>query len=130
MSTTSEPALKYGETVKTWTATLDGHEYLFRMQRQFWTGERSYYVNDERIAHTKPGLGNSASFTDDVTHRVGSHDIRFRYRAAGRIAFYELFIDNEKIEGKETSALRFPPMVAVILLMLLLGIAALSMLAN
>lgn len=130
MSTTGRPALKYGETVKVWTVTLDGQEYRFRMQGQFWTGERSYYVNDERIAYTKPGLGNSASFTDDVIHQVGSHGIRFRYRAAGRIAIYDLFIDNEKIEGRETSAQRFPPMVAVILLMLLFGIAALSMLAN
>jgi len=130
MTSSDKTTLNYGETLKHWTASLDGNEYRIHMLRQFWTGERKYFVNDELIAHTKPGLANSARFSDDVSHKIAGHEIRFRYRAVGRVAFFDLFVDGEKIEGSETSALRFHPMIAVILTMLLLGMAAMSMLAN
>ncbi len=118
--------MKYGESIKTWDIELDGKPYTFRMEHQWWTGEKSYYINDELIEHVDGGFLQSASFGKDVTFNVGSHEGKFKYRAVGRAVFFDLVIDRNKIEGEEKNALRFPIWLAVLLLLGILAIAFLS----
>lgn len=119
--------MKYGETIKTWTVVLDGKEQSFRFKHQFWTGEKEYFINDELIKHVPGGLLQSASFSSDVPFHIGVHEGKFKFRAVGRVTFYDLEIDGEKIEGEEKRALRLPLWVAGLLLLALFTIAALSM---
>lgn len=119
--------LKYGESVKVWNIELDGKPQSFRLEHQFWTGEKSYYINDELIEHIDGGLLQSASFGKDVSFKLGSHEGKFKYRAIGRAVFFDLVIDGNKIEGEEKNALRFPIWLAVLLL---LGVCAMAFLSS
>lgn len=118
--------MNYGETHKTWLVELDEKEYSFRFEHQFWTGEKKYFINNELIEHIQGGLMQSASFANDVTFTIGSHKGKFTHRAIGRATFNELFIDENKIQGEEKSALRFPLWVFVLLLIGLVSIGFIS----
>jgi hypothetical protein len=115
--------LKYGESVKIWHIELDGKPYTFRLEHQWWTGEKSYYINDDLIEHVDGGFLQSASFAKDVTFNVGSHTGKFKYQALGRAVFLNLVIDGNEIKGEEKNALRFPIWVAVFLFLGLIAIA-------
>jgi hypothetical protein len=115
--------LKYGESIKTWNVELDGKPTSFRMEHQFWTGEKRYYINDELIEHTKGGFLQSGSFIKDVTFNVGNHTGKFKYRAVGRVVFFDLVVDGNKIKGEEINALRFPIWVAALLILAMLSFA-------
>ncbi len=108
--------MKYGETVTRWQLELNGRTHMMRLVHQFWTGEKKYYVDDELIKHTKGGVLPSASFGEDVTFTLGEHQGRFKFRAVGRMEFYDLYIDDEKIEGDEQRAMRIPAWAIVLLL--------------
>ncbi len=115
--------MKYGESIKTWDIELDGKLQTFRIEHQFWTGEKKYYINDEMIKHVEGGFLQSASFMKDVPFNIGTHEGKFKFRAVGRLTFYDLIIDGKEIEGEEKNALRFP---IWILVLLLLGIGAVA----
>jgi hypothetical protein len=119
--------MKYGDAAKNWTVELDGREHSFRMEHNFWSGEKKYFVDDEMIEHVEGGLKASAAFAGDVPFSVGGHQGYFRHRAVGRAVFYDLFIDDEKIKGEEKHALRLPLWAAALLFLLLFLIAFLSM---
>ena len=119
--------MKYGDTVKTWTVELDGKAHRLRMEHNFWSGEKKYFIDDEPIEHEIGGLKASASFAKDVPFNVGSHAGKFQHRAVGRAVFYDLYVDGENIKGEEQHALRMPPWLFVLLILLLLLIAYFSM---
>jgi hypothetical protein len=114
--------MKYGESIKIWNVELDGQPQSFRLEHQWWTGEKFYYINDELIEHVESGLLQSASFTKDVPFNIGTHNGKFQYRAVGRIVYFDLIIDGNKIDGEEKNALRFPIWVMALLLLGLLVI--------
>ena len=87
--------MKYGDAKKTWAVVLDGQEHTFRLEHNFWSGERKYYVDDELIEHITGSLGASANFGQDVEFTVGGHECRFQYRSIGRTVFYDLYIDEQ-----------------------------------
>lgn len=114
--------MKYGESIKVWNIELDGKLQTFRLEHQFWTGEKNYYINDERIKNVKGGLLQSASFAKDVPFNVGTHEGKFKYRAIGRAVFFDLVIDGNKIDGEEKNALRMPIWVIVLLILVVVAI--------
>lgn len=118
--------MEYGESIKTWNVELDGQQYSFRFVHQFWTGEKSYYINEELIKHVPGSLLSSASLASDVPINVGTHEGKFKFRAVDRVAFYDLYIDGNKIEGEEKNALRMPIWMIVLLCLGLLAVAYLS----
>ena len=119
--------MKYGDAVKNWVVELDGEAHRFRMEHNFWSGEKKYFVDDEMIEHVTGSIKASTTFARDVPFTVGAHEGYFRHRAVGRAVFYDLFIDGEKIKGEEKHALRLPLWVAALLMLLLFLIAFLSM---
>jgi hypothetical protein len=118
--------MKYGDAVKTWEAVLDGKEHTFRFEHNFWSGEKKYYINDQLIEHVPAGLKQSASFGSEVPFNIGSHQGKFQHRAVGRVVFYDLYIDGDKIKGHEKHALRMPVWAFVLLIVLLLLLAWVS----
>ena len=122
--------MQYGETIKTWTVALDGEEHVLRFQHNFWTGEKNYYVDDALLKSVPGGLRESARFARDVPFSLGLHQGVFRLRAIGRLTFYDLFIDGEKIEGRETSTPRLPLWAGILLMLVLFAIAGLSILSG
>lgn len=119
--------MKYGDAVKNWVVVVDGKEHHFCLKHNFWTGEKKYYVDDEMIKHVPGSISASASFGSEVPFNVGSHQGKFQHQAVGRVVFYDLYIDGEKIKGEEKNALRMPIWAAVVLFILLFLIAWLSM---
>jgi len=115
--------MKYGESIKLWNIELDGQAQSFRLEHQWWTGEKKYYINDKLIEHVAGGFLQSASFVKDVSFNIGSHEGKFKFRAVGRVVFFDLVIDGNKIEGDEKNALRAPIWLIVLLLLGLLAIA-------
>jgi hypothetical protein len=118
--------MAYGESIKTWNVELDDQQHSFRFVHQFWTGEKKYYINEELIKHISGSLLSSASFASDVPINIGTHEGEFKYRAVGRVAFYDLYIDGNKIEGEERNALRAPVWFIAFLLLGLLVVGVLS----
>lgn len=119
--------MNYGDAVKTWDVELNGESHRFRMEHNFWSGEKKYFIDDELVEHVSGSLKASASFARDVPFNVGGHLGKFQHRAVGRVVFYDLYIDDRKIEGEEKRAMRMPPRAIVLLLLALLVIAGLSM---
>ena len=119
--------MNYGDAVKTWEAVLDGEKHVFRYEHNFWSGEKKYFIDDEMTKHVPGSLMVSASFADDLPFNIGAHQGKFRHRAVGRVVFYDLFIDDEKIKGEEKHALRMPLWAFALLIFLLFIIAWLSM---
>lgn len=108
--------MRYGETITRWQVELNGKRHTMRLVHQFWTGEKKYYVNDELIKQTKGGVIPSASFGEDVSFTLEKHQGQFKFRAVGRMEFYDLYIDDRKIEGDEQRALRIPIWAIALLL--------------
>lgn len=119
--------MKYGDAVKQWVVVLDEKEHTFRLEHNFWTGEKKYFIDDELIKHIPGSISASASFGDDVPFNVGAHRGKFQHRAVGRAVFYDLYIEGEKIRGEEKHALRMPIWAGLLMLLLLFLIAWLSM---
>ena len=119
--------MKYGDAVKTWEVKLDGKAHVLRFEHNFWSGEKKYFIDDEMIKHVPGSLLASASFADDVPFNIGTHQGYYRHRAVGRVVFYDLFIDDEKIKGEEMHALRLPIWAFFLLIGLLFIITWLSM---
>lgn len=119
--------MKHGDAMKTWTMELDDREYTFRMEHNFWSGEKKYYIDNELIEHVEGSIKASTSFTKDVPFIIGNHQGLFQHRAVGRAVFYDLYIDGQKIKGEEKHALRMPIWAAVGLFLLLLLVAFVSM---
>lgn len=113
--------------MKTWEVELNGETHHFRMEHNFWSGEKKYFIDDELVEHVSGSLKASASFARDVPFNVGGHLGRFQHRAVGRVVFYDLYVDGKKIEGEEKHALRLPVWAIVLLIMVLFLIAFLSM---
>lgn len=119
--------MQFGDAVKTWAVELGGEAHQFRMEHNFWSGEKKYFVDDEQIESVSGSLKASAAMMKDVPFTVGAHRGRFQHRAIGRIVFYNLYIDEQKIKGVEKHAMRMPPWAIVLLILALLVIAGLSM---
>lgn len=119
-------SLKYGEAVKEWKAVLNGEVHRFRIEHQFWTGEKKYYIDDELFRHVAGGIAESARFSGNVPFSIGGHRGEFRLKAVGLVAYYDLYIDGNKVEGKERMAPRIPPWAMFLLFFLLILLAWLS----
>jgi len=119
--------MQFGDAVKTWAVELGGEAHQFRMEHNFWSAEKKYFVDDELLEHVPGGLKASASFVKDVPFNIGGHLGKFQHSAVGRVVFYDLYVDGKKIEGEEKHAMRMPPWAIVLLILALLVIAALSM---
>lgn len=119
--------MKYGETHKTWHIELDGQAYAFRLEYQFWTGEKKYFIDNKLVEHVPGGFLKSASFASNVPFTIGNHNGKFQHRAIGRAVFFDLIVDNEKIEGEEKSALRLPLWMIALLMIILIFIALSAM---
>jgi hypothetical protein len=118
--------MKYGDSVKTWEVVLGDKKHTFRFEHNFWSGEKKYFINDQLIEHVPAGIKQSASFGSEVPFNIGSHQGKFQHRAVGRVVFYDLYIDGDKIKGEENSALRMPLWAFAALILLLLLIAWVS----
>ncbi|MEX2516084.1 MAG: hypothetical protein WD572_04100 [Gammaproteobacteria bacterium] len=90
------------------------------MEHNFCNGKKKYYVDDELIKHVPGNLAEASRFTSDVTFNVAGHRGKFRHRAIGRLTFYDLYIDGNKIQGSEQNAARLPLWVALLMMALLL----------
>lgn len=122
--------MKYGESIKVWNIELDGKPQTFRLEHQWWTGEKFYYINDELIEHIEGGFLQSASFVKDVPFNIGTHEGKFKFRAIHRLVFFDLIIDGNKIDGEEKSALRLPIWAIALLCLGIVAIGMMSALSN
>ena len=73
--------MKYGETINTWATELDGKHHSFRFEHQFWTGRKSYYIDEELVRHVNGGLFESGTRSDKTEFCLGEHNGIFEYSA-------------------------------------------------
>jgi hypothetical protein len=73
--------MSYGVTVNTWTTKLDGKQFIFRFEHQFWTGRKSYYIDGELVRHVRGGIIESGTRSDKTDFTIGTHHGTFEYTA-------------------------------------------------
>jgi hypothetical protein len=53
--------MNYGDAVKTWEVELNGETHHFRMEHNFWSGEKKYFIDDDLVEHVSGSLKASAN---------------------------------------------------------------------